>query len=112
MRIDDTGTNTVGSPGLGRAQQATEITEKQGASQVRRSGGGVGDEVNLSALAGQLQAAAESSPEREARISALAAAYEAGNYQPDPLAIADEMIGEAESYGPQASGLRASGLSE
>jgi flagellar biosynthesis anti-sigma factor FlgM len=109
MRIDDTGTNTVGSPGLGRAQQTTEITEKQAASQARRSGGG--DEVNLSALAGQLQAAAQSSPEREARISALAAAYEAGNYQPDPLAIADEMIGEAESYGPQAGGSKA-GLME
>jgi flagellar biosynthesis anti-sigma factor FlgM len=100
MRIDDNGTAGIGSPGLGRAQQPAEVTVRQDAGAARSVRTGSGDEVSLSTLAGRLKAAEEGSPEREARIEALAQAFMAGKYEADPEAVANGIISEAESQGP------------
>lgn len=100
MRIDDNGTTGIGAPGLGRAQQSAEVTARQDAAAARTARSGSGDEVSLSTLAGHLNAAKEGSPEREARIASLAAAFEAGSYEADPQAVAEGIIGEAETEGP------------
>jgi anti-sigma28 factor (negative regulator of flagellin synthesis) len=100
MRIDDNGTTGIGSPGLGRAQQSADVTARNDAATARTLRGSGGDEVSLSSLAGRLNAAEEGSPEWEARIASLSAAYLAGNYEADPESVADGIIGEAESQGP------------
>lgn len=100
MRINDNGTAGIGSPGLGKAQQPAEVTARHDATAARTTKSGSGDEVSLSTLADRLSAAEDSSPEREARIQSLAAAFLAGSYEADPEAIADKLLGEAESQGP------------
>lgn len=100
MRIDDNGTTGIGSPGLGRAQQSGEVTARQGTAAARTTKTGSGDEVSLSTLAGRLNALEAGSPEREARIASLTEAYLSGKYEADPEAIANGIIGEAESQGP------------
>lgn len=100
MRIDDNGTTGIGSSGLGRTQQPAEVTSRTDATAARSIRSGSGDEVSLSSLAGSLNAADQSSPEREARIASLSAAFLNGSYDPDPGAIADGIIGEAEAEGP------------
>ncbi len=100
MRIDDNGTTGIGSPGLGRAQQPAEITARNDAAAARTVRNGSGDEVSLSTLAGHLKAAEDGSPQQEARIASLSAAFLAGTYEADPAAVADGIIGEAESQGP------------
>jgi flagellar biosynthesis anti-sigma factor FlgM len=100
MRIDDTGTSGIGSSGLGRTQQPAEITSRTDASAARSIRSGSGDEVSLSSLAGRIHAADQNSPEHEARIASLSAAFLNGSYDPDPGAIADGIIDEAEAQGP------------
>lgn len=100
MRIDDNGTTGIGSAGLGRAQQPAEVPPRSDVAAGRAAAGGNGDKVSLSALADRLNASQENSPEREARIASLSAAVLSGRYEADAEAVADGIIGEAESQGP------------
>lgn len=105
MRIDDK--NTAGAAGaeLGRAQ-AAEQAERQEALRARvgQKAGGGRDEVALSALSAKLAEMQPGSAEREARIEALAARFEAGRYEPDGGAVAGRLIDEAEMKGDAGSG--------
>ncbi len=84
----------VGSSGLDRTQ-AAEIQPRQSTETGNAGRTASSDQVSLSTLAGKVQAQDSGSPEREAKLQALAASFEAGAYQPDLEAVAGAMIDEA-----------------
>jgi hypothetical protein len=87
----------------GAASRAQELAKSRGASET--GGAGRTDEVNLSSLASALQDALTESPEREAYLEKLSAAFAEGSYQPDIAGtvkgIVDDAIGaRLEEPGP------------
>ncbi len=109
MKVDDHGSMgglQSGAAGLNVPAAAAKKSERLsgvggqgGVAGSAEIGGNAGDEVSFSSLAGRISGEAADSVEREARIDRLAAAFEAGRYQVDADAVADAMIGEAESHG-------------
>lgn len=83
------------------AQDAAKTQETGATAQARaaRAAAGAGraggtDEVNLSPLASALQGAMSDSPERAAYLDRLSADFAAGNYNPDPRAIASDIVSD------------------
>lgn len=109
MKVDDRGSTggvQGGGTGLGVPASALKkpgtvpgVGESTGSSGGAGAVGGSGDEVALSSLAGRISAEGPDAPEREAKIAQLAAVFESGSYEVDAEAVADAMMGEAESQG-------------
>ncbi|MCS7042530.1 MAG: flagellar biosynthesis anti-sigma factor FlgM [Bryobacteraceae bacterium] len=96
MKIDDRNTVNVNPADIARAQAPEAVQPQTGAQEARRTEGVPGDRVALSDLSAKIRELVSGSPAREARIAELAAQFEAGRYEPDPGAVADAMIAEAE----------------
>ncbi|QOY86748.1 flagellar biosynthesis anti-sigma factor FlgM [Paludibaculum fermentans] len=104
MRIDTNNMAGIGASGLDRTQSADAVEQQAGQAVAKRGAGGATDQVNLSVLAERLQSMEPQSPERQARLEQLSAAYQAGTYNPDPMAVSEAMIDDATSSSGDASG--------
>lgn len=93
MRVNDPQSSPVGSTGVGRAQQNTAVGP--GSQVSNSSSADSSDRVQFSSLSQQLNALAEGSSEREAKLEALRAAVANGSYQADAFEISGKMIDEA-----------------
>lgn len=84
----------------GRAQQ-TQQADHAGHTKAPGAGaGGTGDRVEFSSTLGRLsQALAADGASRAARVSALAAQHQSGNYRPDSAATSHGMVSEALAAG-------------
>jgi anti-sigma28 factor (negative regulator of flagellin synthesis) len=90
MKVNDpTG---AGVNGLGKAQPTSGSS---GTSRSRESGGGRGDQVQLSSLSSFLSALRVDSPERTARLSHLSEAVSSGRYAVDAHALSGKLIAES-----------------
>jgi negative regulator of flagellin synthesis FlgM len=96
MKIDDRNAANLNPAGLDRTRSAELVEAQQGQRTEKPGGAAGGDRVSLSDLSARLRELSESPAAREQRIAALAAEFEAGRYEPDPDAVADAMIAEAE----------------
>lgn len=105
MKIDDRNAVNINPAEIARAQTSEAVQPRQGV----RSGGGPervgGDRVALSDLSAKIRELVNGSPAREARIAELKALVEAGRYEPDPGAVADALIAEAEMGGADDPGI-------
>jgi flagellar biosynthesis anti-sigma factor FlgM len=97
MKIDDRNAANLNPAGLERTRAAelAETQQGQRPDKAKDAAGG-GDRVALSDLSARLRELSESAAAREARIERLAEEFAAGRYEPDPGAVADAMIAEAE----------------
>jgi anti-sigma28 factor (negative regulator of flagellin synthesis) len=95
MKIPDSNLNAVTTPshqtgqagGSGATGRATGSSRNEYAD----------DRVQLSELSETLKALGADGPEREARVTRLAAEYRAGRYQPDAQAASRAIIDDASS---------------
>lgn len=94
----------IGASGLDRTQSTEAVDQQASTGAARRLGRGGTDQVSLSRLAEQLKALDSQSPERQARLDQLAAAYQAGEYNPDPEAVGDAVIDDALAWGQDLDG--------
>lgn len=102
MKVNDPNLNGLqtgglGSGGVGRTEGAG-APERSGTRQTRRGGDTGADQVQLSNLSRQIQAAGVEPPERLARIDKLREDFAAGRYQPDPRAVSRSLIADAMSW--------------
>jgi flagellar biosynthesis anti-sigma factor FlgM len=96
MKIDDRNAANLNPAALDPARQA-EAAEAQKAARTAQTGQqGASDRVALSELSARLRELAGGGEAREARIQALAEQFQTGRYDPDPDAVADALIAEAE----------------
>jgi|SRR5579885_1248932 anti-sigma28 factor (negative regulator of flagellin synthesis) len=95
MRIYDRSLAGAGASEAGKASEAQRLDYTSGAKPAERGGSG-GDRVELSgALRNLSRAISSDSRARAAKVQALAAQYQSGNYRPDSAAISRAMIAEA-----------------
>lgn len=95
MRVNDNNLAGLGAPGLDRAG-STEAVERAGAGGAQaKQAGGASDQVSLSGLAARLQELDSQSPDREAKLNGLKAAYESGQYQAPAEQVAERMMDDA-----------------
>lgn len=100
MKIDDRNAVNLNLADVARARSAEAVQQDGRTGQtVQQPGGREGDRVALSELSAKMGELASGSPERRARIAALAAEFAAGRYEPDAGAVADALIAEAELGG-------------
>ena len=92
MRINDQNLTGISSSQLGRTQE-TESGNRHG----RGAGPGAAgnDQVQLSSLAGSLQALTGETPERAAHLERLSAEVAAGRYTVDAQALSQKIVDEA-----------------
>ncbi len=96
MKIDDRNAANLNPAALDQTRQA-EAVEAQKAAKAGQTGQqGASDRVALSELSAWLRELAGGGEDRKARIQALAGQFEIGRYEPNPGAVADALIAEAE----------------
>ncbi len=97
MKIDDRNAANLNPAALDRTRTA-DLTEAQKGQRTEKPAGaaGGGDRVSLSDLSARLREISESPEARQQRIERLAAEFAAGRYEPDPGAVADALIAEAQ----------------
>jgi len=95
MKIDHTNVN---APGTGQAEPTRTSgvlrTTSYGRPAEPDAGVHSGDQADLSGLSRTLRALS-AGPDRADRVDALAAAYQAGSYQPDPDAVSHRLVEDA-----------------
>ena len=96
MRVNDSNLNPVTS-GTHETAQTNAVGGGRGSGRTAKTGGG-GDQVHLS-LGARLRELALNSPEREAKVANIAAAYSNGSYQPDSQAAGKRIVSDA--FGPR-----------
>ena len=95
MRIDDRNLTSVPAES-GRTQETQRYGREDGLRSSSGTASGGGDQVEFSSTLGSLsRAMAAYGSGREGQVAALAAQYNAGNYQPDSLATSRKMVSEA-----------------
>jgi len=94
MRVDDRNNIGPAAPETGRTQETQKIDRASTARTGALESGG--DRVEFSSSLGRLaQAISADGARRASRVQTLAAAYQAGRYQPDSQATSQGMIDEA-----------------
>lgn len=93
MKINDSNINGLASPGIGKAQEADAASRGRGKNV--NGSDSTSDRVELSNLSASIRAEDAESPERAAHIEKLAADYEAGRYNPDPLEVSKKIVADA-----------------
>ena len=97
MKVNDR--NLVGPMAESARTQETQRAEGHSRSGATRMGGGL-DRVELSSAAGSIaRALGADDSDRAARLSTIAADYQAGRYQPDSLATSRGLIAESQGGG-------------
>lgn len=96
MKIDDRNAANLNPAALDQARPAEAVEAQKTARIGQTAQQDAGDRVALSEFSARLQELAGGGEAREARIQALAEQFEAGRYEPDPDAVADALIAEAE----------------
>ena len=97
MKVNDR--NPLGAMADAARTQETQRADSSTKVALGRPGGGV-DRVELSATAGTISRALSSGEnDRAAKLSAIAADYQAGRYQPNSLATARGLISEGLAAG-------------
>lgn len=92
MRISDSNLSAVTTS----AQQAAQAAAAGSAGRAGAAKAGTrGDQVQLSDLSSVLKSLSAGSPERDARVSQLAAVHQAGNYRVDAAAVSRSLVNEA-----------------
>lgn len=104
MRIDNNNMAGIGASGLDRTQSTEAVEIQTGQGVAKRGQGGNTDHVNLSTLAERLRSLESQSPERQARLDQLAAAYQSGKYDPDPEAVSEAVIEDAAATAADGAG--------
>lgn len=87
--------NDPRAQGLDKAQEAAAAQQTRSAKSTSAAASGGEDQVNLSHLAGALQEALDSSPERATEIEKLAADYAAGRLEADSAETARALVNDA-----------------
>jgi anti-sigma28 factor (negative regulator of flagellin synthesis) len=87
--------NDPRAQGLDKAQETAAAQQARNARNAGGAGGAGEDQISLSHLAGALQEALESSPERVAEIEKLAADYAAGRLEVDSAEAARAIVEDA-----------------
>jgi len=96
MRVNENTIAGLGASGIERSRGAEG--QEAGASGVQaRSASKATDHVSISGLAAQLQAMDDNSAQREAKLSGLQQAYQAGQYQAPAESVADGLMSDAQS---------------
>jgi anti-sigma28 factor (negative regulator of flagellin synthesis) len=103
MRIDDTKAGALGAsqPGTlgasqpGRTHGAETVDPGRPREQVRSGDRPSPDNVNLSALAEQMQALQPDSAAQQARLERLSAQVATGHYKPDPERLSETLVNDA-----------------
>jgi anti-sigma28 factor (negative regulator of flagellin synthesis) len=94
MRVNDQNVTGASAGGAGRTQEAQRSERSAGARAGTPASGG--DRVELSSTLSSLsRALSESRGGRAAKVQALAAQYQSGQYQSDSTATSRAIIGEA-----------------
>jgi anti-sigma28 factor (negative regulator of flagellin synthesis) len=100
MRVYDLNLTGSAAAETGRAQETQRAEKGAGTGSSAKSASAFGDRVELSSTLGRLsQAISADGQERAARVQALAAQYQAGNYNTDSMATARGMVAEALATG-------------
>jgi flagellar biosynthesis anti-sigma factor FlgM len=95
MRIDDKNVAGIDSSALERAKSAEPAGQHSPVSAGGKQDSKSPDTVDLSTLAESLRSLDVESPEREARLNALAEAVQAGRYSVDAGVVSDSLIDDA-----------------
>lgn len=95
MRIDTPQTTTTAGISVTTTAGTRAVDRGTAGRTAGAGGGGFDDEVQLSGLAGSLDRLRTDSPERLAQVEQLSQLVAAGQYQPDPGAIAGSLVDEA-----------------
>ena len=101
MRIYDRDLSGVASAESGRSQEAQRAEREQNPGKAGgTSAAGQADRVEFSSsLASVSRALSSNSQGRSEKVSALAAQFQAGSYQPNSLATSQSMVSDALSGG-------------
>ena len=94
MRIDDNQASAIGAAAAGASKQVKAAAQRGADAPRPESGAASGDEVRLSSVADRVSADGQASPERMARVAELGRRVQSGQYHPDPLKVADGIIGD------------------
>jgi flagellar biosynthesis anti-sigma factor FlgM len=95
MRIYDSNLTGSTAAEASRAQE-TQKSDQAAAGRSKESNSGFGDRVEFSNTLGRLsKTLAVSGNERSARVEALAAQYQSGNYRVDASSVSRGMVAEA-----------------
>lgn len=91
MKITDSGGSDVS--GLNRTQ---ELNASTATSTSRSTGSGRQDQVSLSSLSSLLIAHQTNSPQHQARLAQLSAAFASGSYRVDAAALSSKIISSSQ----------------
>jgi flagellar biosynthesis anti-sigma factor FlgM len=95
MRIDNSPSTTTAGISVTTAPAARAADRGTAGKSPGAAGGGGDDEVQLSGLAGSLDRLRSDSAQRVAEVEQLTKVVAAGQYSPDPAAIARGLVDEA-----------------
>jgi len=99
MRIHDRNLTSTSAAQAGRAQDAQKVT-REGTDQAGTATNASGDRVELSTTLARLsRAIASNGADRSAKVQALAAQYQSGQYRPNSPATSRAMVSDALSSG-------------
>lgn len=93
MKVNDPNLSSVASSGAARTRETERLSQRPANSAGTQPG--ARDDVHLSELVRSLRALAADSPERQARIEALARSVGNGTYKVDAEATASGIIDDA-----------------
>ncbi|MCU0245066.1 MAG: flagellar biosynthesis anti-sigma factor FlgM [Bryobacter sp.] len=95
MRVNDSNLNGIDITSANNAAR-TQQAENQAAAKAKgaAAGAGASDTVQLSSLGSHLQSLDIESPERAARVEALAQQVQSGAYQPDAAQVSRSIVNE------------------
>jgi flagellar biosynthesis anti-sigma factor FlgM len=94
MKVNNAGVTAAPAGEAGRAQESQRSQTSSGTKGSASSAGG--DRVEFSSTIGSLSKAISSfSSSRAAKVQALTAQYQSGNYKPDASVISKGMVSEA-----------------
>ena len=95
MKVNDSNLSSLASTGTSGAQETARSGQTTRAGLTQTPGSTSSDDVHLSELVRNLRSLAADSPERQAKLEALARSYANGSYQVDAGATASKVIDDA-----------------
>ena len=99
MKIEDKNLAPLAGAQTTQINRANEAARAAQSRQVAGSAAVGDDQVDISGLGAAIAAEQSDSPVRTAKISRLAEAYQSGQYQVDPGAVARDIVSESLNAG-------------
>jgi flagellar biosynthesis anti-sigma factor FlgM len=95
MKVNNPNLSSAGSAGTAKPLETTNTGSGSRTAPGQKSGAASTDDVHLSELVRSLRSLASDSPDRQAKIEAIARSYANGSYQVDAQGTASKIIDDA-----------------